>query len=361
MPRTAVQKNHFDDAAAEAFLNKMASVLDHGAVAIMTSIGHRAGLFETMAGLHPARSDYIAERAGLSERYVREWLAVMVTGGVVGYDPARETYVLPAEHAACLTNGAPLGNLAIYAQAVALAGAVQERVLDCFSSGDGLRYDNYPCFHHFMAEDSQQTVVDGIGDIIQTLMPEFCTKLDKGIAVLDAGCGSGRALIRLAQAHPASRFVGYDLCQDAIATARTSAAEKRLENITFEARDLTGLDTFGSFDLITSFDAVHDMADPQAFLRSIHKSLNPDGAHLMQDIGGSALLENNKDFPFAPLLYMISCVHCTPISLGQGGDGLGAMWGWETAEAMLNNSGFSSIERTVLPHDPMNVWFVSRY
>ncbi|HSO82951.1 hypothetical protein [Thiocapsa sp.] len=80
----------------------------------------------------------------------------------------------------------------------------------------------------------------------------------------------------------------------------------------------------------------------------------------MQDIGGSMHLEKNLDFPMASLLYTVSCIHCTPVSLGQDGEGLGTMWGWETAEAMLREAGFAEIERHVLPHDPMNVWFVSR-
>jgi hypothetical protein len=88
--------------------------------------------------------------------------------------------------------------------------------------------------------------------------------------------------------------------------------------------------------------------------------LRPGGNYLMQDIGGSAALENNRDFPMAPLLYAISCAHCTPVSLGQGGCGLGTMWGWESALAMLRAAGFKEIRKEVLPHDPMNVWFVSR-
>lgn len=103
-----------------------------------------------------------------------------------------------------------------------------------------------------------------------------------------------------------------------------------------------------------------DQKDPQGLLRSLHRALRAGGVYLMQDIGGSAHLENNLGFPMASLLYAISCVHCTPISLGQGGAGLGTMWGWETAQRMLREAGFDTVERHVLPHDPMNVWFVSR-
>lgn len=360
MNNPAMNAHQFDETEAEAFYNRMASILDHGAVAVMTSLGHRMKLFETMARLPRATSAEIAADAGLAERYVREWLAVMVTGGIIEYDRVGKTYVLPPERAACLTKGSSLGNLAVYAQTIGLAGAIQEELLGCFSTGEGLGYETYPHFHELMAEDSQQTVVDGIGDIIRAVAPDFVNRLEDGIDVLDAGCGAGRAMIRLAELHPASRFTGYDMCDDAVALAKLLTAKKGLENVRFEVRDLAEADSLGEFDLITSFDAVHDMANPQSLLRAISNSLRPGGAHLMQDIGGSAHLEKNADFPFAPLLYMISCMHCTPVSIAQGGEGLGTMWGWETALDMLERAGFAAVARHVLPHDPMNVWFVSR-
>ena len=128
----------------------------------------------------------------------------------------------------------------------------------------------------------------------------------------------------------------------------------------FAVRDLGDFDEAGRYDLVTSFDAIHDQRDPADLLRRLHRALRPGGTCLAQDIGGSARLENNRDFPMAALLYAISCVHCTPVSLGQGGQGLGTMWGWETAAAMLAGAGFEGVERNVLPHDPMNVWFVCR-
>jgi len=354
------KQERFDRTAAEAFMGRVAGVLDSGAVAVMLSIGHRTGLFDVMAAMPPATSTEIAERAQLAERYVREWLAVMVTGGVVVYRPARRTYELPAEHAACLTRGASLGNMAVYAQHVALMGAIQDHVLARFESGEGTVYGDYPCFHRIMAEDSGQTVTAGLFDAILPLADGITARLEAGIDVLDAGCGRGSALLAMAARFPRSRFVGYDLCSDAIGFAAEAARAAGLGNVRFETRDLTGYDEKGGFDFVTSFDAVHDQKDPQGLIRSLHGALRPGGLYLMQDIGGSAALENNLDFPMASLLYAVSCVHCTPISLGQGGAGLGTMWGWETAEAMLQAAGFRQVRRHVLPHDPMNVWFVAR-
>jgi SAM-dependent methyltransferase len=350
----------FDHAEAERFAARAAETLNAGAVAVMMSIGHRSGLFDTLAVMPPATSMRIAERAMLAERYVREWLSVMVVGGVVDYDPATQTYRLPPERAASLTRGAELGNLAVYAQTVAMMGAVQDRVLERFETGEGLAYDDFPHFHTFMAEDSEQTVVAGLFDGILPLAPELAERLEGGIDVLDAGCGRGGALRALAARYPASRFVGYDLCASAIDFARSAARNADLTNIEFDVRDLSDFGEVGRYDLITSFDAVHDQRDPADLLRRLHRALRPGGIYLMQDIGGSARLENNHEFPMAALLYAISCVHCTPVSLGQGGEGLGTMWGWETAEAMLGEAGFKRVERNVLPHDPMNVWFVGR-
>jgi 2-polyprenyl-3-methyl-5-hydroxy-6-metoxy-1,4-benzoquinol methylase len=355
-----IKTPEFDTAAAEGFLDRVAGLINDGAVAVMVGIGHRTGLFDTMAALPPATSAEIAEEAALAERYVREWLAVMVTSRIVAFDPERSTYSLPAEHAASLTRGAALGNMAVYAQHVGLLGQVQDRLLDCFETGEGTRYSDYPCFHHMMAEDSAMTVTAGLFDHILPLVPEIGARLEDGIEVLDAGCGQGAALIALAGRYPRSRFTGYDLSEDAIAHAAEVARRAGLGNVRFEVRDLTSYDERARFDFITSFDAVHDQKDPAGLIRGLHGALRPRGVYLMQDIGGSARLENNLDFPMASFLYAISCAHCTPVSLGQGGQGLGTMWGWETAESMLHAAGFDEVDRHVLPHDPMNVWFVAR-
>lgn len=346
--------------AAGAFAEKIGGIINSGAVSVMLSIGHRTGLFDTMGGNPPQSSTEIANAANLSERYVREWLAAMVTGGVVIFDAGENTYHLPSAHAACLTRGAPLGNMAVYAQFIPMAGDAQEIIIDRFESGDGTSYENYPCFHHIMAEDSNQNVVDQLFDTILPLADGIRDRLEAGIDVLDAGCGSGRALIAMAARFPKSRFTGYDLCNDAIASAQQAAARAGVTNVTFTVRDLSDLDETNRYDFMTSFDAVHDQKDPQALLSNLHKALRKGGIHLMQDIGGSANLENNLDFPFAAFLYTVSCLHCMPVSLGQGGEGLGTMWGWETAERMLGVAGFSQVARHVLPHDPMNVWFISR-
>jgi len=350
----------FDQVGAEAFADTIMDTLSSGAVAVMISIGHRTGLFDTLAAMPPATSFAIAEAAELNERYVREWLAVMVTGRIVTYDSSRRTYELPAEHAACLTRDAALGNLAVFGQHIAIMGQVQDDVIEHFEDGAGTTYGDYPHFHQIMAEDSGQTVTSQLFGTILPLAEGIVERLEAGIDVLDAGCGRGAALIAMAERFPKSRFVGYDFEEDAIAFANGAVADAGLTNIHFETRDLSGYAEKDRFDFIATFDAVHDQKDPESFVARLYGALRPGGAYLMQDIGGSAHLENNLDFPMAPLLYAVSCTHCMAVSLGQGGAGLGTMWGWETAEAFLRKAGFAEVRRNVLPHDPMNVWFVSR-
>lgn len=343
----------------EQFAARFSRMLNDAAVVNMVSIGHRLELFDLMSRLPPASSHTIAEQARLSERYVREWLAVMVTGRIVDYDPVRRHYTLDPAHAAYLTRAASPDNMAVTAQYIPLTGSMEDRLLDCFRSGEGLPYTAFPRCHEVMAEDSQQTVVAALEQYILPLVPGLRQRLEQGIAVLDAGCGTGLALLELAQAYPRSHFTGYDLCAEAFAGTTAQAASLGLDNLVFEARDLRDFSESSRYDLITTFDAVHDQADPAALLRGIARALRPDGIYLMQDIAGSSVLENNLEHPLGPLLYSISCCHCTPVSLGQGGPGLGTLWGEELALSMLEEAGFVEIQREYLPHDPFNVYFIA--
>lgn len=345
---------------ADDFTEKLVSMYNHGAVVSMISIGHQLGIFDQMATMEPASITEIAHSTGLNERYVREWLAVLTTGNVIEYDSATQTYHLPPHHAACLTRSASPANIAVTSQFIPLIGSIEPRLLECFKSGEGLKYCDYPGFHRVMSEDSYQTVVHGLVDYILPLIPGLSQRLQSGIKVMDAGCGAGLALLKLAQRFPNSHFVGYDLCAEAFAETAQRASEQRLTNLKFAACDLTHLEEVEKYDWVTSFDAVHDQASPAKMLANIYRALKPGGFHLMQDIAGSSYLEKNLEHPLGPLLYAISSAHCTPISLGQGGPGLGAMWGEELASQMLYEAGFSQITSQHLEHDPFNVYFVSR-
>ncbi len=353
----------FNQDRAEAFADRLVNALNEGALCLMTSIGHRTGLFDAMAILPPSTSDAIAKQARLNERYVREWLGAMTTSGVVEHNQIDQTYHLPREHASFLTREATPENIAVFAQYIPLLGTVEDDVVQCFKEGGGVPYSSYPRFHEVMAEDSGQTVLSSLFEHIIPLVTGLQQKLEKGIRVLDVGCGRGRAINLMAEKFPNSQFVGMDLSIEAIVSAKHEAREKGLHNVQFIGKDLTDFDNEAEsdqFDLITTFDAVHDQAKPLAVLKGIYQSLKNDGVYLMQDIHGSSHVHNNKDHPIGPLLYTISCMHCMTVSLAQGGDGLGAMWGQEKARELLTEAGFTSIEIQQLEHDFQNDYYIIR-
>jgi 2-polyprenyl-3-methyl-5-hydroxy-6-metoxy-1,4-benzoquinol methylase len=353
----------YDQERAEAFAGRMLEMLNGGALMVMTSVGHRTGLFDALGELDGATSHELAEAAGLDERYVREWLGAMTAGRIVELDPETGRYGLPAEHAAWLTRAASPDNLAVEAQWITALSNVEDDIVECFRSGGGVPYERYPRFHEVMAEESAQTVLSVLLSHILPLVPGMSEKLDDGATLLDLGCGRGRALLQLAERFPASSFRGYDLSRDAIEFARAQAAEHGLENASFDQRDLSTFDVDAeaeAFDFVTTFDAVHDQAKPLALLKGIRRTLKPDGTYLMQDIQGSSHHHENIDHPGGPLLYMISCMHCMTVSLAQGGDGLGAMWGEQKARELLAEAGFSSVDVHLLEHDPFNAYFVVR-
>jgi 2-polyprenyl-3-methyl-5-hydroxy-6-metoxy-1,4-benzoquinol methylase len=352
-----------DQVKAEKFAGRMLTALNEAALCLMISIGHRTGLFDVLRTLPPATSAEIAKQAGLNERYVREWLGAMVTAAVVEVDPATTRFVLPAEHAAYLTRPAAADNLAVFAQYIPLLGAVEDDVVACFQNGGGVPYARFPRFHAVMAEDSGQSVLSSLESHILPLVPGLAERLGAGLRVLDVGCGRGRILHRLAQLFPASRFTGIDLSEEAIAYAREEAARLGLSNVQFVIADLSDFDITaepGVFDCVTTFDAVHDQARPLSVLRGIHRTLKPDGIYLMQDIKGSSHVHENIGHPIGTFLYTVSCMHCMTVSLAQGGEGVGAMWGEQTTRDYLRRAGFSSIETHQPAHDIQNNWYVVR-
>lgn len=348
-----------DPSKAEAFAGKMIDVMNSAAVALMTSIGHRTGLFDAMAYLPPADSVRIAEEARLSERYVREWLGAMVTGGVVEHDPLEGTYWLPREHAAFLTRNASPNNLAASMQWVAVLGAVEDEVVGAFGHGRGVPYSAYKRFHEVMAEESDQTTVAGLEAHILPLIPGLTDRLEQGIDVLDVGCGSGRALLKLAELYPASRFRGYDFSSEGIAAANSLAWGRGLRNVRFHHRDVARMDEHEAYDLVTAFDAIHDQADPAGVLRNVRRALRPGGMFLMQDIRACSHVHGNRDLPLGPFTYTISCMHCMSVSLACGGPGLGAAWGKESALKMLAEAGFKPVRVETLPHDIINYYYIA--
>lgn len=350
------------EAAREAFEERLVYALNEAGALLMISLGHRSGLLAGMAGAGWLTSERLASKCSLDERYVREWLNGLTAARVLESDPAAGTYRLPDAHADLLTDRGE-ANLAVYAQFVPLLGSVEDDVLDCFRRGGGVPYERFRRFHEVMAEDSGQTVLPALVDHILPLVPDLIERLEAGIYVLDVGCGRGMALMLMAERFPASHFVGYDFSQEAVDWARARAAKLGLSNVLFEVRDVGDLDDTaepGVFDLVTTFDAIHDQAKPLNVLIGIRRSLAEGGVYLAQDIRGTSHPHLDADLPLGPFLYAVSTMHCMTVSLAQGGEGLGTMWGRERARDYLTRAGFGRIECHELEHDPQNDYYVAR-
>ena len=342
----------------EAVAERIVGIFNDGGICVLAGIGHELGLFETLAALPPATSTQIADAAGLDERYVREWLGGIVTAGFVDYSPEERTYALRPDHAPFVT-GAGADNLTRSMRYVVMMGQAAPLVVERFRTGGGLSYDDYPGLHDQMAAESA-AVNDA--SLLDTIVPVtgLTDRLETGIRVADVGCGEGHAINLLARAYPASSFVGYDFSEEALVVGRAEADAWGLSNARFETRDVAALDAESEFDLVTAFDAIHDQAHPATVLGNIHRALRPGGTFLMVDINAQSNLEDNLDLPWASFLYAISLVHCMSVSLGQGGDGLGTVWGVQTAERMVREAGFTDVVVHDLEEDPLNVYFVAR-
>ncbi|MGV0785988.1 class I SAM-dependent methyltransferase [Mycolicibacterium sp. XJ2] len=344
----------------EEFAARMMSAIDNASLALLSSIGHQTGLWDTMADAAPATSAELAAAAGLNERYVREWLGGVVAAGVVDFDASAGTYSLPGHRAAVLTRAAGPDNLARVAQFIPLLAEVEQKIIGCFRSGGGLSYSEYPRFHNVMAEQSGEVFDAALVDVILPMADGLPQRLREGVDVADIGCGSGHAINVMAQAFPASRFTGIDFSDEGLGVGRAEAARLGLANATFVAADVAALDMPESYDAITVFDAIHDQAAPAAVLANIHRALRPGGYLLMVDVKASSRLEDNVGVPLSTYLYTVSTMHCMTVSLGLDGAGLGTCWGHQLAASMLADAGFSDVQVREIETDPINNYYIAR-
>jgi ubiquinone/menaquinone biosynthesis C-methylase UbiE len=345
--------------AVMQFGGKLLNIYTGAVLTKLIEIGYQVGLFEgSKAGA--ATSDELADRLGLKERYVREWLGAMATSGIYSYDPISKRYSLADEHAALLT-GDSAQNVSPMSRMINHFGTHLPKLIACFREGGGIPYSAYrPVFTQCM-DDVWRRIFD------QMLVPGFIgavtglpDQLRKGIRVLDIGCGTGHATNVLAREFPNSTFLGYDIAEDAIDQARRESNEMGLSNSMFDVVDVTDLPADPKFDLITAFDAVHDQKAPDAVLRSANRALAPGGKFLMIDFKFSSRVEENVGNPYAPMYYGISLMHCMPVSLAVGGQGLGTVWGEQTARRMLAEAGFGNVIVIDTPR-PQNYMFVATH
>jgi SAM-dependent methyltransferase len=357
--------NHtaFNQDKAAAFAGKAMSDASSAAVMVMAYLGDRLHLFKAMAGCGPVSSTELAAQANVDARYAQEWLSAMACAGYVEYDPSSATFILPPEHVPVLAQEAgPYFMGGLYQD---LMGAIEpiDQVARAFKAGGGVPQsafgDKAWCGLDRMTSAWYENF------LLQLWIPSVPAveaKLQQGGAVAaltsvaDVGCGFGRALVKLAQAFPNSQYVGYDIHDPMIEHASALAQEAGVaDRVRFEQRDAAqGLP--GQYDLITSFDVLHDMVDPRAALRAIRQALKPDGTYLLLEINCSEKLEENAG-PIGAILYSISVLYCMSVSLAHGGAGLGTCGlPPSKVEDYCREAGFSHVRR--LPFEsPLNILY----
>jgi SAM-dependent methyltransferase len=349
----------FDTAKAQAFGGKVLGFINGWSAAMCLSVGHRTGLFDAMAGLAPSTSQEVADAAGLDERYVREWLHALVVAGVIEHDRAAGTYALPPEHAATVTRAAGPNNLAARTTSFSMVSGVEDELVEAFRTGAGIPYSSFPAFAEFMAESSALRFDHNLVGTQIPLVPGLVAKLEEGIDVADMGCGSGHAVNVMAKHWPSSRFTGYDFSEETIGRARAEAHGWGLTNATFEIEDVSRLDVSDGFDLITTFDAVHDQADPAGMLSSVHRALKPGGTYLCADVAAATDVADNMDHPVGVFGCTISLFHCMSVSLAEGGVGLGTMWGERKAPEMLGEANLELVGVERVDGDILNNYYIA--
>jgi len=348
-----------NEAKLEEFMGR--AVADMGAIvsAPLMVIGERLGLYKSMAGAGPLSSEELAERTGVAERSVREWLRNQAAGGYVDYDPTSDRYELSAEQAMALADEeSPVYILGAF-DLIASIYADEDKILEAFRSGKGMGWHEHDprlfmgTERFFRPGYKAHLVADWI-----PALEGVQEKLERGAKVADVGCGHGASTIIMAQAFPNSEFYGFDYHGASIEQARSRAAGAGLgDRITFEvasAKDFPG----ESYDLVCVFDCLHDMGDPVGAAAHIHEALAPNGTWMIVEPNAGDDVEQNLN-PVGRVFYGGSTVICTPASLAQEvGLALGAQAGEQRLTEVIKEGGFNQVRRAT--ETPFNMVLEAR-
>lgn len=333
------------------FMLKVVGDVGTALAAGLLVVGDRAGLFKHMAGAGPISAAELAKRSGVLVRYVEEWLATMAGAGYVEYDAGNvaegDRFTLPEEHAQFLTNPGSeyyLGGL--YGSLPGLLSMVP-KLAEAFQTGSGISFADFGAGLPQALEVMNRPVYEArlVRHWLPTL-PSVMQRLQAGGRALDVGCGTGVVPITLAKAFPTATIAGIDMDAPSIDIARSYARDAGVgDRVHFRAQPIEALPAEPSWDLITTFDVMHDLPDPVDAMKRIRAALSEGGTYLMVEPKVGDDLETNLGNPFARMFYGISCLHCVPQSLAQGGLGLGACWGEKRARALAGEAGFTRFER----------------
>ena len=347
-----------NDAKLQAFLARALYDLGAAQSAALVAIGDRLGLYKAMAGAGPLTPRELAERTGTSEVYVREWLANQACGGYVEHDPVAGAFTLPEEQALALADEQSRAFVAAAFQAAAGLAGVHDRLAAAFRSGGGIPHEAYgPGVAEGMARTSRACYGEDLLRRWLAALEGMTARLEAGASVADLGCGQGAVVLALARAFPRSRFAGFDVDAASIEAARRAAAEARLTaSVRFDAMAAADLPAEG-YDLVTSFESFHEMADPPSVARRVRAALAAEGAWLIVEPFASGRLEDDVG-PWGRLVSSMSALHCLPLSLAQGGGALGPRAGAAAIADVVRAAGFRRVRH--LPDEPYQVLLEAR-
>jgi 2-polyprenyl-3-methyl-5-hydroxy-6-metoxy-1,4-benzoquinol methylase len=345
-----------DKDAMRAFMGRFMEMTTGAAVMGVMAVADRVSLFGSLAGQGALGLDEIAQLTGLERRYLEEILATLAAAGILEYDVESERFELSEEHAVCLADETSPYFLGGWTQMVpALYRAVPGVARACHEGG-GVPFSE---FGLDMVEGIARSNGPGTRILLArkwlSSMPDVVEKLVKGIRVADVGCGSGDAALTMARHWSQSEISGFDLDAQSVKRARAAAAEADIPNARFEQCSAEVIPSDPGFDLITTFDVIHDLARPREVLAHLLAALAPGGTYLMvEPVAGDSLAENLH--AAGALTYAMSTLHCMTQSLAQGGEGLGAAWGPAKAEAYCLEAGFGRFERLEV-NNPFNAFY----
>lgn len=334
-----------NEAKLQAFVARVLQDVGATQSAALVVIGDRLGLYRAMADGGPVTPGELAARTGTSERYLREWLVNQAAGGYVEYDPGTGTFTLPEEQALVLATADSRAFLPGAFQMATALVRLSDAVSEAFRSGAGIAFDAWePAFREGMDRCARAKYETHLLKSWIPALPGMAEKLEAGALVADVGCGGGAALILMARAFPRSRFLGFDTHAPSIARARAAAAEAELSGrLQFELASALTFPGAG-YDLITCFDTLHDLPDPVGAARHVAEALAADGVWLIAEPPAGNRVEENLG-PLGRLLSSTSALHCIPVSLAQGGTGLGTLSGEAGIREIVRAGGLTRLRR----------------